>query len=174
MLVVGILVATMVAGILGQLLLEGTSAGSGPHATFLRLLMGLLGLQVSGLGLIHVFLRQHGHGWASGFGLRMEPRAMAWGVAMAAASVRTRSRRAALTAATFMAGPSAAAVTAAGSPLRPSACRSGLARSAATLAIAASATTARLHAAAAPLRIDGPRMPVMAAAPLRTLAWDRP
>ncbi|MEI6342384.1 MAG: CPBP family intramembrane glutamic endopeptidase [Verrucomicrobiota bacterium] len=87
MLVVGILVATMMAGILGQLLLDGTSAGSGPHATFLRLLMGLLGLQVSGLGLIHVFLRQHGYGWASGFGLRLEPRAMAWGVAMAAASV---------------------------------------------------------------------------------------
>ena len=89
---------------------------------------------------------------------------------MAAAAERTRSRRAALTAATFMAGPSAAAVTIAGSPPRPSACRLGLARSAATLAIAASATTARLYAGAARLRIDGPRMPVMAAVPLRTSA----
>ena len=86
-LVVGVLVGTLAAGTAAELLLRGIAAGSGPEATFLRLVVGLLGLQVTGLGLAHLFLKRHGHGWGSGFGMRPDPRAVAWGVAMAMAAV---------------------------------------------------------------------------------------
>lgn len=86
-LVVGVIVGTLAFGTATELVLRGTAAGSGPEATFFRLLMGLLGLQGTGLALLHLFLRRHGCGWGSGFGMRPGLRAVAWGLAVAVAAV---------------------------------------------------------------------------------------
>lgn len=86
-LVVGVLLCVAGAGLFSELVLRGTGMAEGPDATFWRLLTGLLGLQVPGMLLVHGFLRRHGHGWGTGLGMRVDRRAVAWGVAVAVASV---------------------------------------------------------------------------------------
>lgn len=86
-LVGGVLLGTMASVALAEAALRATGVAAGPHATFWRMVAGLAGLQGPGLALIHVFLRRHGHDWASGLGLRPDRRAVAWGVVVALGSV---------------------------------------------------------------------------------------
>lgn len=86
-LVVGVLLAVAASGIAAELALRATGLGSGPDATFWRLMLGLLGLQAPGMAMVHLFLRSHGHGWASGLGLRPGLVPAAWGAALAVAAV---------------------------------------------------------------------------------------